>query len=142
MKRAGYNTRSAVSTIVAAAVLLLLFHAAAAAVNECIGHARQSSDVDDPEMDAGVAVTVTGAVMKHPVVGNVYVMTGTPDDTPVTSPEPSTVASPELLLPQVPPPASLSEVIEPTHTFIVPEIAAGAALTVITVVALQLPPKE
>jgi hypothetical protein len=57
-------------------------------------------------------------------------------NTPVTSPEASTVATAVLLLLQVPPAGVLtSVVVEPSHTLIVPVIADGAVVTVTIVVA-------
>lgn len=58
-------------------------------------------------------------------------MTENPAEIPETSPEDDPmVATGRLLLNQVPPPASESSVVKPTHTVAVPEMAAGAALTV------------
>jgi hypothetical protein len=48
-----------------------------------------------------------------------------------------TVAMDVLLLVQVPPPASLKVLVRPTQTLKVPEMAEGAGLTVIAVVARQ-----
>jgi hypothetical protein len=68
-------------------------------------------------------------------------MVGLPALTPVTTPVDETVASPILLLLHVPPVVVLARVVvEPTHTFTVPVIAAGAAFTVIGNTALQPPP--
>jgi hypothetical protein len=64
----------------------------------------------------------------------VVVPAKTPDTTPV--PE-TTVATLVVLLLHVPPPASLSEVVEPTQTEGVPLIADGNGLTVTTRVAVQ-----
>ena len=66
-------------------------------------------------------------------------MVTTPEVTPVTIPdvEPM-VATPVLLLVHVPPEvASVNVVVKPTHTFVVPPIAAGFGLTVKLVTAIQ-----
>lgn len=47
------------------------------------------------------------------------------------------VATEGVLLFQVPPPASLSVIVEPTQTFEGPDIGLGKGLTVITLVVLQ-----
>lgn len=59
-------------------------------------------------------------------------ITGLPDATPVTIPEPvPTVAKPVLLLVHVPPlVASLNVVVRPAQTFTVPVIDAGNGFTV------------
>ena len=64
-------------------------------------------------------------------------MTAVPADTPPTTPVAApTVAMPVLPLLHTPPPvASLSVVVCPTHTFIVPVMAAGAAIIVTVAVA-------
>src|SRR3569833_174940 len=86
-----------------------------------------------PVIAAGSGFTVTVAVVPHPS-GNVYKMFAVPAATPVTIPvDKPIVATPVLPLSHVPPPASLSTVVAPTHTFSVPVIGA-AATTVITAV--------
>ena len=55
--------------------------------------------------------------------------------TPVAMPVEDPIAALLLLLLQVPPPASLSVVVKPIHTFVVPGIAAGSGFTVTAVVA-------
>ena len=64
---------------------------------------------------------------------------GTPAATPVTTPVPLlTVANDVLLLLQVPSGvASLSAVVKPAHTLVVPVIAAGSGFTVTTLVMIQ-----
>ena len=65
-------------------------------------------------------------------------MVEVPPETPVTTPLPeTTVATDEVLLVQVPPPASLNAVVKPAHTVAVPEIADGNGLTVSTLVIWQ-----
>jgi hypothetical protein len=66
------------------------------------------------------------------------VITGAPDETPVTTPTLFTVASPGLLLLHVPPDGDeLSDVVKPTHTCRVPMIAEGIVFTVNGVVIKQ-----
>jgi hypothetical protein len=61
---------------------------------------------------------------------------------PVTSP-PLTVAMPVLLLLHTPPPTpSLSKIVLPIHTAVVPPMAVGARFTVIVLLTVQLPPRE
>jgi hypothetical protein len=70
-------------------------------------------------------------------------MVAVPAETPAMSPVPLTVATPELLLLQVPPVvASATVVLLPAHTAAVPVIADGTGLTVTTLVTLQLVPRE
>ena len=66
-------------------------------------------------------------------------MTVAPEPIPVTIPEVTpTVPTKGVLLLQVPPVLkSASGVIDPTHTFIVPVIAAGNGFTVTTTFAIQ-----
>ena len=65
-------------------------------------------------------------------------MVEVPADTPLTTPVPgATVATVVVLLLQVPPPASLNVVVDPTHTDAVPDIDDGNALTVTIIVAKQ-----
>ena len=82
-----------------------------------------------PVIALGNALTVIPVVAIQPE-GNVYVITGKPAVRPVTTPPLVIVASDVLLLVQLPPDVpSLSNVEEPTQTFIVPVIAAGRGLT-------------
>ena len=61
-----------------------------------------------------------------------------PDDTPVTIPVDPAVANAVLLLLQVPPlVTSLSEVVRPAQTVLLPEMAVGNALIVTAVVDWQ-----
>ena len=91
-----------------------------------------------PVIDDGIGLTVNVVVVRQPV-GNVYVISGVPEATPVTIPElVPTVASVTLLLNHVPPGvASVSVVVKPMHTLSVPDIAAGNGLTVTTVVEVH-----
>jgi hypothetical protein len=62
-----------------------------------------------------------------------------PPDTPVTVPEPFTVAMPVLLLDHDPPPGDADKlIVAPTQTFVGPEkLIVGAGFTV-TVIELEL----
>ena len=61
-----------------------------------------------------------------------------PPATPVTTPVPeTTVATAVLLLVHEPPPASVSAVVNPGHTFVVPVIDDGNGLTVTVVFVVQ-----
>jgi hypothetical protein len=66
-----------------------------------------------------------------------------PADIPVTRPPPLIVATPVLLLLHAPPPVpSLSAVVDPTHTLIVPPMPGGPDVTDTVIVDVQLPPRE
>lgn len=94
-----------------------------------------------PVITDGAAFTVNDVVREHPVL-KVYVMVTVPAATPVTIPlvEPTVAVSKSLLL-QVPPPvASVSVLVDPTQTFIVPVIVAGSGLTVTVTAELALQP--
>jgi hypothetical protein len=71
-------------------------------------------------------------------------MVAVPVDIPVTKPEPeTTVATEVLLLVHAPPPvASVSGVVAPVQTVVVPVMGAAARLTVTDVVAVQPAPSE
>jgi hypothetical protein len=91
-------------------------------------------NTDVPESTAGSALTVAFAVAKQPV-GSVYLMVAIPAETPVITPLASTDAIPGTDDNQLPPTvAELSVVVAPAHMPVTPVIAAGSALTVITVV--------
>ena len=82
-------------------------------------------------------LTVTGIVIAHPP-DDVYVIVAPPAETPVAMPAPDMDAIEVLLLLHVPPAvASLSGTEYPMHIDVLPVIAAGKGLTVITVVAKQ-----
>ena len=69
-------------------------------------------------------------------------MVAVPDDTPYTTPEPSTVATDVAVLLHTPlPAASLNVVVDPAHKFRVPVIApaTGNELTVTIAVAATVP---
>ena len=83
-----------------------------------------------PEIGAGSGLTVNGVVIKQPVDA-VYVIVATPADSPVTTPvDESIEATAGLLLLHVPPAPSNKGVVEPSQTFVVPDIAPGVEFTV------------
>ena len=86
----------------------------------------------EPAIAAGVASTVTGTTDLQPPAARVYVITGMPAPTPVTTPVPdTTVANDGLLLVQVPPDGVLLRVVVVVaHTEVVPVIPVGVMLTV------------
>ena len=91
-----------------------------------------------PIMAVGVGLTVM-VVVTEQKPAMVYVMAEVPRLPPVTTPvsEPM-VAIPVLPLIQVPPlTASLSVIVEPTHTAVGPVMAVGILYTVTTAVAIQ-----
>ena len=93
----------------------------------------------------GSEFTVTTAVLVQVSDAGVYVIIVVPGDAPYTVPDvaDASVATAVLLLVQVPAPAaSVSAVDNPTHTFRVPLMAAGAVCTVATMLAKQVPPNE
>ena len=82
----------------------------------------------------GRGLTETAILVLHPV-GNVYVIPEVPSSIPATDPEVLIVATAVLELVHVPPDElEDNEVVPSTQTEAVPEIAAGAELTVATVV--------
>ena len=92
-----------------------------------------------PEMVPGNGLTVKLVVVKQPV-GKVYEIrvVGRTIETPVTQPVELTVATPVLLLAQVPPAvASDRQFVRPLQTLGVPRMLVGNGLTVIIVVILQ-----
>jgi hypothetical protein len=90
-----------------------------------------------PVIAEGRPFTVTDAVTKQ-LAPEVKVIVVVPVATPATIPEDEpTVATVVALLLQVPPAASLSVMVEPTHTAPGPAIADGTALTVIRLVSRQ-----
>jgi hypothetical protein len=89
----------------------------------------------DPEIAEGIAYTVTVLATVQP--DKVYAMLTDPAPTPFTTPAVLTVAILTSLLLHVPPPASASVVVSPTHAVAVPVIAAGCAFTETNFVTLQ-----
>ncbi len=87
-----------------------------------------------PVIAEGKGLTVTTVIVVHPVP-KVYVIPEVPAATPETTPVPEpTVATDDVPVVHVPPPASVSAVVELTQTVAVPLMAAGNGLTVTTVV--------
>jgi hypothetical protein len=135
----GFNavTTPEVMPTVATAVLLLPHEPPPVASPRPVVGPTQRLSV--PLMGAGDGFTVTVAVVEQPP-GSVYpIITAVAADTPVTRPEVSpTVASVVAPLLQVPPGvASYRTVVNPTHTLIVPVMAAGSGFTVTVAVAMQ-----
>jgi hypothetical protein len=99
--------------------------------------AASNNAADEPTHTIGAPViaggggnTVINLVAVQPAP-NEYVIVAKPGDTPHTWPVAFTVATPVLLLLQLPPVvASVSTVHDPTHTLPDPEIPAGGAFTV------------
>lgn len=92
-----------------------------------------------PVIPDGNGLTVIVVVLMQPVAVSLYVITDVPPDTPVNTPvaEPI-VATPVVPLIQVPPEvASLSVIVDPSHTAVLPVIVAGNGLTVTVVLVLQ-----
>ena len=92
---------------------------------------------DGPDIAAGEVFTVTVLVALHPPA--VYEMVTTPAETPVTTPVVApTVATDVLLLLHEPPDvASVSVIVEPVHTELLPDIAAADVVTVTVLYAAQ-----
>lgn len=94
-----------------------------------------------PVMGPGAGLTERVVVVKQPV-GSVYVMTAVPNDMPVTIPLVSpTVATPVLLLAQVPPPVFVRVVVVPAHKAVAPIMGLGNGFMVMValpvIVAVQ-----
>jgi len=90
-----------------------------------------------PEIASGKGFTVIVVVVIQPV-GNVYVIVAVPVALPVTTPDGDTEAVAPDELAHVPPAvASLSAVVSPTHTFMVPVMPAGKGFTVTTAMLVQ-----
>lgn len=90
--------------------------------------------VAGPAIAVGVVLTVTMVAVVHPV-GSEYTIVAGPVATPVTIPlEAPIVATEGARLFQLPPPASVSAIVAPTHNAVGPPIAAGTGLTVTLVV--------
>lgn len=91
-----------------------------------------------PTMAEGNGFVVTIVLILQPVAEAIYVITEVPGDAPVTVPDAEPmVAIAVLLLLQAPAP-SRNTVVAPTHTLVMPLIAAGKGLTV-TVVPIAHP---
>jgi hypothetical protein len=84
-----------------------------------------------PDIGAGDTFTVTTAVLVQPVPSEYVIVAVFGPRIPVTSPDAPTVAMVGSLLVHTPPAGVLtSDVVEPSHTVIVPVIADGAVVTV------------
>jgi hypothetical protein len=93
--------------------------------------------LDEPDMADGVLFTVTmaDAIQLPP---SEYVTMVVPVAIPVTTPVPApTVATDGAPDVHVPPPASVSAVVAPVHTRLMPVMAGGAELTVTMAVTAQ-----
>jgi hypothetical protein len=90
-----------------------------------------------PVMAALPPLTVIVFVLEQPPAE--YVIVGVPAATPVITPvDEPTVANAVLLLVHTPPDTACEKVVvEPTHTFVPPVIAASAVLTVTCVMLRQ-----
>ena len=124
---------------IVATALLLLLHTPplVASVNVVV---KPTHTLVVPPMAEGFGLTVK-LVTAIQLVLIVYVIVTMPSVMPVTVPvDEPIVATPGLLLLQTPPEvASVNVVVIPTHTLVVPPIAAGFGLTV-TVVVTKDPP--
>src|SRR6478735_2592130 len=90
----------------------------------------------------GIALTVIVVVLvpTQPLVVTVYEMMLVPADTPVTTPLLSIVATDSLLLLHTPlAVASVSVVVNPAHTLVVPLIAATTAIALTVTVVVDVP---
>ena len=91
-----------------------------------------------PLTATGSGFTVTPTVAIQPV-GKVYVIIAVPASAPPTVPVPTPTTATEIsLLDQTPPAViSVSAIVNPAQTFVVPVMAAGSAYTVTIVLARQ-----
>ena len=121
--------------IAAMAVLLLLHLPPVLASVSVADSPTHTSVVPFIVAGKGFTVTVANAVQPVPIVN---VMEAVPGETPVTIPPASMLATAILPLAHVPlPEASLSDVVSPMQTDVVPTITDGNELTVITVLVMQ-----
>ena len=123
------------STVPFATALLLQVPPAVASLSVIVEPTHTDPGVP---MIALIGFTVTVVLLLQPVAVIIYDIVLVPAvDPPVTIPDVPTVATPVLVLLQVPPPVpSARFVVAPWHTVAVPVIAA-IGLTVTTVFALQ-----
>lgn len=121
--------------IVAIVVALLLHVPPPASLNVAVNPTQATGDAPVIAVGSGLIVTAVVTIQLEPAV-NVIVAVPllTPVTTPVVDP---IVAILVLLLLQVPPPASLNGVVNPTQTEVVPVIADGTAFTTTNCVSLQ-----
>ena len=96
-----------------------------------------------PVTGAGIGTTVTVVAIAHPV-GKVYVISPMPDDAPKTTPpdEPTVVTDivPELHVPPVT--ESVSVVVLPMQTCLVPVITDGNGFTVTCTIVVSNEPEQ
>jgi hypothetical protein len=95
-----------------------------------------------PAFGEALTVIVFVAVGEPHAPNTIYDIVAVPAATPVTTPEPSTVATDEVLLNHEPPEtASVSEIVEDVHTDDAPVTvpASGSALTVTSCVSNAVP---
>jgi len=116
--------------IVATIALLLLHVPPASASDKVVVDPAQT--VEEPVMLAGCAFTLITLVTYAPVLF-VKVITVVPGDIPVTTPEvmPTVATAVLLLVHDTPGEASVTFMVEPTHTIDGPIIAPGSGFTVI-----------
>jgi hypothetical protein len=115
---------------IVATVTLLLTHVPPVSVlPKVVVNPRHTAGV--PEIADGSGLTVNTLMVLQPV-GNVYVIFAVPAATPSTIPVPGPIAATDGLLLPHPPlgEASVSVVLNPSHTCIVPLIDAGKGFTV------------
>jgi hypothetical protein len=124
-------------TVATGVLPLLHIPPAVASDNVIVDPPSQTATV--PEIAEGAGFTVITVIAAHPD-GKVYMIVAVPPATPVTTPVPvPTIATAVLLLLHVPPPdASLSVVVKPGQTTVVPVIGETVAFTV-TVVTFEHP---
>ena len=91
----------------------------------------------------GLEFTVTTALILQPVL-SVYIILSVPAVLPITTPVPEPTDAlpvPATLLHVPPAGVEFNVVVKPMHTFNVPVIVVGLALTVTTAVAIAAPQK-
>jgi hypothetical protein len=119
------------------ALALLLLHEPDG-VPSVSGILEPTQTEEEPDIDAGLAFTVTGMVALQPVPVMEYFIVATPAVTPVTMPlDEPTVAAPDSELHVPPGVVSVSVVVAPWHTTGVPPTAAGVVFTVTAFVEKQ-----
>ena len=115
--------------VIVAFPLLILHVPPPASLNEVV---NPTQTVKTPDIDEGKASTVTTAVVMQPEP-RAYVIMAVPAVFPDTMPVLDPTVALVLLLIHVPPPASVKAVVDPTQTFRLPAILAGAVFTVTVV---------
>src|SRR6185312_13651484 len=120
----------------AATAVLLLLHVPPGTISLSVVFAPLHMVVI-PVTGSSTGYTVT-VVIAMQADGEEYVIVAVPADIPVTAPAPSAVATVVAPLVHAPPASeSLSCVLTPAHTWVVPHIADGNGSTVYTIVAIQ-----